>query len=59
MNSLFIITKIIEESEEWEREETIVQAYTAMEYRFTPERITVTTDDVACFLWSGENIFFS
>ena len=34
----------------------IVQAYPAMEYRFTPERITVTTDDVVCFVWSGENI---
>ena len=33
----------------------IVQAYPAMEYRFTPERITVTTDDVVCFAWSGEN----
>ena len=33
----------------------IVQAYPAMEYRFTPERITVTTDDVVCFVWSGEN----
>ena len=32
----------------------IVQAYPAMEYRFTPERITVTTDDVVCFAWSGE-----
>ena len=30
------------------------QAYPAMEYRFTPERITVTTDDVVCFAWSGE-----
>jgi len=33
----------------------IVQAYPAMEYRFSPERITVTTDDVVCFVWSGEN----
>jgi len=33
----------------------IVQAYPAMEYRFTPERITVTTHDVLCFVWSGEN----
>ena len=32
-----------------------MQAYPAMEYRFTPERITVTTDDVVCFVWSGEN----
>ena len=32
----------------------IVQAYPAMEYRFTPERITVTTEDVVCFAWSGE-----
>jgi len=31
-----------------------VQAYPAMEYRFTPERITVTTEDVVCFAWSGE-----
>ena len=36
----------------------IVQAYPAMEYRFTPERITVTTDDVVCFVWSGEKISF-
>ena len=37
----------------------IVQAYPAMEYRFTPERITVTTKDVVCFVWSGEmKIFF-
>ena len=37
----------------------IVQAYPAMEYRFTPERITVTTDDVVCFVWSGENFKLS
>ena len=38
----------------------IVQAYPAMEYRFTPERISVTTDDVICFVWSGklDNLFF-
>ncbi|XP_078358494.1 protein DD3-3-like [Oculina patagonica] len=33
----------------------IVQTYPAMEYRFNPERITVTTDDVVCFVWSGSN----
>ncbi|KAL9983515.1 hypothetical protein ACROYT_G005699 [Oculina patagonica] len=33
----------------------IVQTYPAMEYRFTPERISVTTDDVLCFAWSGSN----
>ncbi|KAJ7333536.1 hypothetical protein OS493_017073 [Desmophyllum pertusum] len=33
----------------------IVQAYPAMEYRFTPERLTVTTNDVVCFVWSGSN----
>lgn len=33
----------------------IVQAYPAMEYRFTPERINVTTEDVVCFAWSGSN----
>ncbi|PFX29775.1 Protein DD3-3 [Stylophora pistillata] len=33
----------------------IVQAYPAMEYRFNPERLTVTTDDVVCFVWSGSN----
>ena len=33
----------------------IVQAYPAMEYRFTPERVTVTTKDVLCFAWSGES----
>ena len=32
-----------------------MQAYPAMEYRFTPERITVTTNDVLCFAWSGES----
>ena len=31
----------------------IVQTYPAMEYRFTPERISVTTEDVVCFVWSG------
>jgi len=33
----------------------IVQAYPAMEYRFVPERISVTTNDVLCFAWSGSN----
>lgn len=33
----------------------IVQTYPAMEYRFTPERINVTTNDVLCFAWSGSN----
>ncbi|XP_020608614.1 protein DD3-3-like isoform X3 [Orbicella faveolata] len=33
----------------------IVQTYPAMEYRFTPERTTVTTEDVLCFVWSGSN----
>ncbi|KAJ7333542.1 hypothetical protein OS493_017080 [Desmophyllum pertusum] len=33
----------------------IVQTYPAMEYRFTPERVTVTTKDVLCFAWSGSN----
>ena len=32
----------------------IVQVYLAMEYRFTPERLTITTNDVVCFVWSGE-----
>jgi len=32
----------------------IVQVYPAMEYRFTPERLTITTNDVVCFVWSGE-----
>ena len=31
-----------------------MQTYPAMEYRFTPERITVTTKDVLCFVWSGK-----
>ena len=35
-----------------------MQAYPAMEYRFTPERISVTTDDVVCFVWSGEKTLF-
>ena len=35
----------------------IVQAYPAMEYRFTPERMTITTNDVVCFVWSGKNVF--
>ena len=34
----------------------IVQTYPAMEYRFTPERISVTTNDVLCFAWSGESV---
>ena len=34
----------------------IVQTYPAMEYRFTPERINVTTNDVLCFAWSGESV---
>ena len=34
----------------------IVQAYPAMEYRFSPERISVTTNDVLCFVWSGESV---
>ncbi|XP_068712158.1 protein DD3-3-like [Montipora foliosa] len=33
----------------------IVQAYPAMEYRFHPERLNVTTEDVICFVWSGSN----
>ena len=33
----------------------IVQAYPAMEYRFFPERVSVTTDDLVCFVWSGKN----
>ena len=32
----------------------IVQTYPAMEYRFVPERLTVSTRDVLCFAWSGE-----
>ena len=35
----------------------IVQTYPAMEYRFFPERISVTTDDVICFVWSGKKSF--
>jgi len=31
-----------------------VQTYPAMEYRFMPERVSVTTNDVVCFVWSGE-----
>ena len=34
----------------------IVQAYPAMEYRFTPERLAVTTADVVCFVWSGDEL---
>ncbi|XP_068708416.1 protein DD3-3-like [Montipora foliosa] len=33
----------------------IVQTYPAMEYRFFPERITVTTEEIVCFVWSGSN----
>ena len=33
-----------------------MQAYPAMEYRFTPERLTVTTADVVCFVWSGDEL---
>ena len=32
----------------------IVQAYPSMEYRFFPELLRVTTDDVVCFVWSGK-----
>ena len=32
----------------------IVQVYPAMEYCFTPERISLTTKDIICFVWSGE-----
>ena len=34
----------------------IVQTYPAMEYRFTPESITVSRNDVLCFAWSGESV---
>ena len=37
----------------------IVQTYPAMEYRFFPERISVTTDDVICFVWSGKKSFIT
>lgn len=37
----------------------IVQTYPAMEYRFHPERLTVTTEDVICFVWSGKKYAFS
>ena len=37
----------------------IVQAYPAMEYRFFPEILSVTTDDIVCFVWSGKNIILS
>ncbi|XP_027037933.1 protein DD3-3-like [Pocillopora damicornis] len=33
----------------------IVQTYPAMEYRFFPERISVTTEEIVCFVWSGSN----
>ena len=33
-----------------------MQTYPAMEYRFNPERITVTADDVICFVWSGKQL---
>ena len=36
----------------------IVQTYPAMEYRFFPEVLHATTDDVVCFVWSGENKIF-
>ena len=32
----------------------IVQVYPSMEYRFFPELLRVTTDDVVCFVWSGK-----
>ncbi|CAH3141935.1 unnamed protein product, partial [Porites evermanni] len=33
----------------------IQQAYPSMEYRFFPELLRITTDDVVCFVWSGSN----
>ena len=35
----------------------IQQAYPSMEYRFFPELLRVTTDDVVCFVWSGKAAF--
>ena len=35
----------------------IQQAYPSMEYRFFPELLRVTTDDVVCFVWSGKTAF--
>ena len=35
----------------------MVQAYASMEYRFFPELLRVTTDDVVCFVWSGKAAF--
>ena len=32
----------------------IVQAYPAMEYRFYQDEVTVSTQDVVCFAWSGK-----
>ena len=32
----------------------IVQAYPAMEYRFYQDEVTVSTQDVMCFAWSGK-----
>ena len=35
----------------------IQQAYPSMEYRFFPELLRITTDDVVCFVWSGKAAF--
>ena len=37
----------------------IQQAYPSMEYRFFPELLRVTTDDVVCFVWSGKSFWLN
>ena len=37
----------------------IQQAYPSMEYRFFPELLRATTDDVVCFVWSGKSFWLN
>ena len=37
----------------------IQQAYPSMEYRFFPELLRVTTDDVVCLVWSGKSFWLN
>lgn len=34
----------------------IEEAFPSMEYRFVPEKLTVTTDQYVCFAWAGKSV---